>query len=190
MRNGNTCGVQHCDDVELYISGTAYLVEHTYALADPKPRANRDPNCSPTGQPRMGQDASEPRGRNRRSAPPSMPQNDTQVAAMSANYGRHHDTTGPSTLPAQVWTGWSYVYSGYMQVVDKKNKRKAGDGYFELVWPADGRAVFTAPNWAQVASNTLPADALFVRRPYRVTLQFWDDKREEREGRDRSYYRD
>ena len=74
----------------------------------------------------------------------------------------------------------TYVYSGSFYAMDAKT-RKIKWGQYEMVWPLDSTYSYGGfSNWREVDSSTVPANAYFVKNPYRMALKFWDDNRHER----------
>lgn len=182
MRDADSCGAPECSNVELHISGTAFLVKNTYALSNPNVRANRDPKCKNARQNRVA--AGERRSGAHEhqhgwgKASDNSTITDVNVASattMNSRYGTAHRPEVTATLPDKVWTGYSYIYRGYFEAISMKEMRTVGRGSFELVWPVDNQSWNSLRPWAEVSSSTLPKEAVFIKRPYTATIRYWDD---------------
>lgn len=189
LRDTDTCGTPRCKDVELHISGTRFTVEHAYALTDPTTEDRYDPACTTVGDKRRVNPKHPPSKTDDKAVPApgktkpgqqdKQPANDAtkaRPAAESAKPSRLYidpDTTPPTGLPEQVWTGFAYMYSGYVKVVSKKHGQ-VDEGFFNMAWPVEGCNYYYCPNWQQVPSSGLPSDALLIKKPYTATLQFLD----------------
>lgn len=189
MRNSESCGApDFCNNVELHISGTAFLASNAYTLADPDVNFNLDPNCGYLNDRRSAGDK-QPKGHRahgilKRNAGNVNGTRDVPAQALRHERGAYSEhpayrrgDAAPAPLPAKVWTGWSYIYSGYMQVIDKQRMRQIGEGSFEMEWPVDNTNWRYALEWAEVDSSTLPNGAVFVRKPWVLSMKFAKDGR-------------
>lgn len=188
MRNAESCGAPECSEVELHVTGTAFLLENSFALSNPKVGDNYDDNCiniidynKMAGGRKLRKERRMHKGKAGRKT-------NTTTAELAAadsldNRRGYKQEDGPyahaKDLPEDVYKGWTYIYKGYFEAISTKKTRKVGSGTFELVWPVDGGE----DNWTKSSKDDLKDGALMIKKPYTATFTFWDsDKGEPKAG--------